>query len=104
MDRTGGLALLLLIEDRFWPIFGPHFGPETANLGRFELSSERWGFGPQTLQVCRSYVAVPTTQVCFFGFGKTSTPIGRGAVDRAQQKNLEDHSAVCVPQVPNPAG
>ena len=35
--------------------------------------------------------------IVFFGSGKASTPTGRGAVNRAQERDLENHSATCVP-------
>ena len=33
----------------------------------------------------------------FYCSGEMSTLIGRGAVKRAQEKNLETHSASCIP-------
>ena len=46
------------------------------------------------LRLCRS------DEGCCFGSGNNNTPLGRDAVNCAQKKNLEDHSAGCVPECP----
>ena len=36
--------------------------------------------------------------------GDPNTPIGKGAVHRSREKNLENHSAGCIPSVLTPPG
>ena len=52
----------------------------------------------------RVFELIFSQAACFsFGSGETSTAIGRDAVNCAQEKNLESHSAICLPLGAHPS-